>query len=218
VQGLLDKMNWASSQLNDCEQQILSLELKRSAVASEWRCRKAELLKTFGYGTIERAKPVFEAYEQQLQLQADLNQAAELYHGAVSELEKIKQVLCYAHQNPSSSTEELADLLEQSVNAQAKRDTFEHLSLDRTAEFKQAQAKCLELRKAVGLRVVERAWPWFEGFIHSKGRSHECTQHIARLKTEAARLRQEYGECMQQLEAISATVHSIRQQKSPHPD
>ena len=217
VEGILEKLNWASSHLNDCEQQIVSLELKKSAVAAEWRNQKVQLLNSIGRHVIDRAKPVFEAYEQQLQLQVALNEAAELYHEAVSELEKIKEVLVFAHDN-GSSEEQLGVVLQQSVNAQTKRDSFEHLSLERTAEYKQAQAKCIELRKLVGLRTVERAWPWFEGFIQSKSRSQEFSQHIHRLKVEAARLREEYRECMQQLEAISAKVHSIRQDQNPPPE
>lgn len=217
VQGILDKMNWASAQLNECEQQIHSLELKRTAVAVEWRSRKAELLNSIGYTTLQRAKPVFEAYQEQLQLQFDLNEAAELYHGAVTELRKIKQVLQLAHDN-GSSQENLALLLEKSIIAQTQRETFENLSLNRTAEYKTAQDKCGELRRAVGLRTVERAWPWFECFTQSTARSKECSDHIRRLKIEAARLREEYRECMLQLEAISAKVHSIRQDQSPHPD
>lgn len=217
VQGILDKMNWASAQLNECEQQIHSLELKRTAVAVEWRNRKAELLNSIGYTALERAKPVFQAYQEQLQLQLDLNEAAELYHGAVTELQKIKEVLQFAHDN-GSSLENLALLLEKSIVAQTQRDTFENLSLDRTAAYNNAQAKCGELRRAVGVRTVERAWPWFECFTQSKARSKECSDHIRRLKIEAARLREEYRECMLQLEAISAKVHSIRQDQGPHPD
>jgi predicted nuclease with TOPRIM domain len=99
------------------------------------------------------------------------------------------------------------------VNVQTKRETYEHLSQDRMGEFKLAQERCVELRKTIGLRTVERAWPWFEAFMQSRGLSEECAEKIHRLRKEMAGLREEYRDCMRELESISTKVHSIRERQ-----
>jgi hypothetical protein len=209
VQGLLDKMNQASSRMIECEQELHNLESNRRRVASEWHDKKSILIRDIGSYVIERARPIFEAYEHQLQLQAAVNDATLLYNQAVIECEEMKQALNTASENGSTDNH-LSDLLAMLVSVQTKRDTFEHLSLDRTNEFKVAQENVFELRKNVGLRTVQKAWPWYEAFLESKGQSEELTDRIHRLKKELDLLREEYRDSMHALEAISAKVHAIR--------
>lgn len=209
VQDLLDKMNSASSRLNVCEHEIHQFEAQRHQIAQEWRDKKLALLDEIGQATIDRAKPMFEAYEEQLQLQFNVNEAAELYHQAVIECTEMKAVLQTAHEN-GSNDDHLGHLLELLVSSQTKRETFERLSQDRTQEFQLAQKKCEDLRKAIGLRTVERAWPWFSGFLQSKGLSEECSANIQILKKEMSMLREQYRHVMHALEEISSKVHILR--------
>lgn len=209
VQSLLDRMNNASSRMIDCEQECRELEANRQSVVSDWSDKKKTLLKEIGSHPIDKARPLFDVYEQQLKLQQSVNEAALLYNQSVIECDEMKSALHLAGENGSTEAQ-LGQLLAMLVSAQTKRDTYEHLSLDRTNEFKHAQQQVAELRKTVGLRTVERAWPWFEAFLHFKGLSEELTDKIHTLKKEMSTLREEYRDCMQELEAISAKVHAIR--------
>lgn len=209
VQSLLDTMNSASTRMNECEQQARQLDDQRHTIAADWNAKKAELIAQIGQYAIDRSRGMFEAYEEQLQLQQAVNEATALYQEAVIECEEMKAVLQTAGDNGSTEAH-LGNLLELLVGVQTKRDTFEHLSQDRMSEFKLAQERCVELRKTIGLRIVERAWPWFEAFMLSKGLSEECAEKMHRLRKEMATLRAEYRDCMHELESISAKVHSIR--------
>jgi hypothetical protein len=214
VQGLLDRMNGASTEMMRIEQEIHQLEDKRREIANEWSDRKIKLLHEIGPHAIEKAKPIFEAYEEQLQLQNSVNEATLQYNQAVIECDEMKQALHTATDNGSTDTH-LGEILALLVSCQTRRDTYEHLSLDRTNEFKNAQAKVIQLRKQVGLRAVERAWPWFEAFMQCKGLSEELTDRIHALKKEMATFREEYRDSMHELEAISAKVHAIRKRLEP---
>jgi hypothetical protein len=209
VQSLLDRMNSASSRMIECEQEIRKLEDERQLNASTWGDKKRSLIKEIGSHAIDRARPIFDAYEQQLQLQQSVNEAALLYNQAVIECDDMKSALQVATDN-GSTDQQLADLLAMLVSAQTKRDTYEHLSLERTTDFKKAQTRVSELRKSVGLRTVEKAWPWFEAFMQSKGLGEELTNKIHVMKKEMSLLREDYRDCMQELEAISVKVHAIR--------
>jgi len=209
VQGLLDRMNHFSSRMIEVEQHIHSIEEKRRVVAHDWSEKKNELRHEIGVHAIEKTRPIFDAYEHQLQLQAAVNEATLLYNQSVIECDEMKIALTTASENGSTEAH-LGELLAMLVSVQTKRDTYDHLSMGRTNEFKQAQEKVIQLRKHVGLRAVERAWPWFEAFMHSKGISEELTQKIHALSKEMASLREEYRDCMHELEAISAKVHAIR--------
>ena len=213
VQGLLDVMNEAMSRMNTCEEEIHAIEAQRQKIAHEWRDKKGHLLAVIGAHTIESAKPAFEAYEEQLQLQHLVNEATSLYKQTVAECDAMKAALHAAHADGSDDAK-LAELLELMVAGQTKRDTYEHLSHDRMHEFQQAQAKCLLLKKTTGLRTMERAWPWFESFLQSKGLSEECSEKIAKLKREAASLRDQYRSTMSDLESISAKVHLLRKSQN----
>ena len=209
VQGLLDNMNQASCKMMECEQEIHTFEQCRREIALEWHSRKSQLISEIGVHAIEKARPIFDAYEQQLQLQQSVNEASVLYNQAVIECEEMKQALNTANENGSTESH-LGQLLGMLVSVQTKRDTYEHLSLDRTNEFKLAQTTVIELRRQIGLRTVERAWPWFEAFLQSKGQSEELTGKIHLAKKQMAGLREGYRDAMQELEAISAKVHAIR--------
>jgi hypothetical protein len=212
VQSLLERMNKASSRMMDCEQECRELEISRQSVVSDWSEKKKTLLKEIGSHPIDKARPLFDVYEQQLKLQQSVNEAALLYNQSVIECDDMKSALYMAGENGSTEMQ-LGQLLSMLVSAQTKRDTYEHLSLDRMTEFKHAQQQVADLRKSVGIRTVERAWPWFEAFLHFKGLSEELTEKIHALKKEMSSLREEYRDCMQELEAISAKVHAIRKRQ-----
>jgi hypothetical protein len=213
VEGILELMNSVSSKLNDCETSIHKYEQQRHQIAAEWREKKASLLEEIGQATIDRAKPVFEAYEEQLQLQQRVNEAAGLFQLAVAECEEMKSVLQTAHEN-NSTEDHLGHLLDLLVASQTKRDTYESLSFDHTLEFRNSQEICENLRREIGLRTIERAWPWYSGFLQCKGQSEECSAEIHRLRKERISLKEQYRECMQKLENISTQIHSIRNNES----
>ena len=209
VQGLLDAMNSSSSRINDIESELAVLETRRLNVAEKWSSQKNDLVDTIGVYYIEKTRPLFDAYQEQQRIQVEVNTATASFSGAVRECDERKHDVHVA-QTSGVADDQLFQLLESYLTAQRNRENFEQLSQDRMAEFRAAQNKCQVLRKTIGLRIIERAWPWFEAYNKCRLESDSCTEKIRELRKEMKNLREEYKEAMNELEKISAQVHEVR--------
>ena len=210
VQALLDKMNSTSTRMNECESEIMILESQRLDRAEKWIAEKAALVESIGAHFIEKARPVFDAYQEQQIEQMAVNEAVALFSQCVIECEDMKIVMQTAQDSSTSDNTPLADLLELSVVAQQRRETYEQLRSERMAAFTAVQKRVANLRKAIGIRTIEKAWPWFEAYNRCKARSDGHSSSITSLRKEMKTLKEEYKQCMQDLETISAKVHSLR--------
>lgn len=211
VQGLLDEMNTASSRINEIETELGGLENRRLAATEKWSNQKNQLVDSIGVYYIEKTRPLFDAYQEQQQVQVAVNTATASFSSAVIECEDKKRSLHEA-QTTGAPDDQLFPLLEAYLTAQKNREKFEQWSQDRMFEFRTAQNKCQELRKTIGLRIIERAWPWFEAYNKCRLESDACTDQIRELRKEMKHLRERYRETMTELEQISAQVHNLRKQ------
>lgn len=209
VQGWLDSMNSASSRMNEIEVELMELEARRNSASESWSEQKDKLVHTIGVYYIEKVRPLFDAYQEQQNIQIEVNSATAEFSHAVRECEDKKHIVHEA-QNTGVSDNQLLELLESYLSAQANRELFEQLSHDRMAEFRAAQSRCQELRRNIGLRTIERAWPWFEAYNRCKMVSESCTDRIRDLRKEMKVLRETYKDAMNELEKISAQVHNLR--------
>jgi vacuolar-type H+-ATPase subunit I/STV1 len=209
VQDLLDKLNTIAGRLNACESEVSEFESQKKSLHAKWNDQKRSLINSIGLLHIEKTKPVFDAYEKQQAAQNAVNETAALFMMCTVECTEMKEVLGTAQDNRSTESE-LGRLLEMSIESQTKRDNLEQLNLQRMSEFKAAQTELVEARKAVGLRCIEKAWPWFEAYTTHKNEYERIFNIIAKLRAEIKSLRENYRICMSQLETISEKVHHIR--------
>jgi hypothetical protein len=207
VQNLLDLMNSASCRMNDLELEIHALELDRSATIERWNEKKTQIIESIGAHVIEKARPLFDAHQEQLTIQASVNEAVEMFSNATQQCEVLRSRVQQA------SEETLFQLIETYVASQKSRDLFEQLSLDRTREFNDAQIRCNDLRKSIGMKVIERAWPWYEAFNKAKSDIDRLTGDIRQKRIDLKLVREQYKNAMAELEAISAKVHALRKQQ-----
>ena len=209
VQGWLDSMNYASSRMNEIEIELMELEARRNSASESWSKHKEKFIHSIGVYYIEKVRPLYDAYQEQQKVQVEVNTATAEFSHAVKECEDKKHVVHEA-QNSGVADDQLFQLLESYLSSQTNRETFEQLSQDRMAEFRAAQSRCQELRKNIGLRTIERAWPWFEAYNRCKEVSESCTDRIRELRKEMKVLREKYKDAMTELEKISAQVHNLR--------
>ena len=207
VQGWLDVMNSASSRMNDIESELSVLESRRVSIATNWSNQKNLFIDTIGVYYIEKARPLFDAYQEQQKVQDLVNTATASYSSAVRECERLKRELGVAQ---NSGDDDLFQLLESYLLAQRNRETFEQQSQDRMNEFRATQSKCQELRKTIGSRIIDRAWPWFEAYNKCRVENDACAVSMRELRREMKNLREKYKEAMSELESISAQVHNLR--------
>lgn len=213
VQELLDVMNSTSTRINEIESELSVLENRRLSVAELWSNQKTDLVQTIGVYYIEKTRPLFDAYQEQQKIQSEVNTATASFSAAVRECEDKKHAVLEA-QLSGVPDEELFVILESYLSAQRNRETYEQLSQDKMLEFRTAQNKCQEIRKSIGLRTIERAWPWFEAYNKCRVESDACTDKIRELRKEMKISREKYKEVMSDLESISAQVHQLRNQQN----
>lgn len=210
VQELLDLMNSVATKLNDSEGEVLRLEALRREVAADWKRQKEVLLKQIGAYAIEQARPLMDAFQTKQAIQVSVTEATALYSQANAECEEMRAVLQLTHETGASDSH-LAELLDLLVVAQTKRDAFERLSQERMAEFQSVQDKCVSLKGEIGIRSLERAWPWYEAYTKSKVQSETLAGSIAEVRAGMQRMKEHYRTSMAALETISAQVHALRQ-------
>lgn len=210
VQDLLDKLNTLSDKMNECESRLCQMEAQKRALYADWNAQKKSLIDSIGMHSIEKTKPVFDAYEKQQLAQAAVNEATALFLQCVAECNATKQVLADTQDNSG-------DILRMSIEAQTQRDTLEQLNQDKMTEFNKAQSELASIRKTIGSRLIHRAWPWFEAYSNHKGAYEKIYNNINTLRSEMRALKTNYRLCMSQLESISEKVHQIRKpQDSSH--
>ena len=62
----------------------------RKELAAKWKSRKIELAQEIGVKTLERARPVFDAFQEQVDCQIACNEAVQLYESSVSDFNDAK--------------------------------------------------------------------------------------------------------------------------------
>jgi len=206
VQGFLDLMNTTSTRMNELESEIYSVENNRARIVDKWNAQKSDLIESIGLHIIEKARPLFDAYQEQRSIQELCNQAVELFSNAVKECDRLK----IASGDGSMEDSELFSLIDAHVTALKNRDMYEQLSLDRTREFNDAQFRCQDLRRSIGMRIIERSWPWYEAFDKCRCENDRLTVLSREMKKELKYLRDEYKYAMSELESISSKVHALR--------
>ncbi len=208
VQDLLDKLNTISGKMNNCETQLSQLDSGKKALYANWNAQKKYLLESIGMHSIERTKPVFDAYEKQQLAQAAVNETTALFLQCVADCSEMKKALATApHVNAK-------DVLKLSIEAQTKRDALEQANQERMAEFNDAQTELVNIRKTIGTKHIQKAWPWFEAYSNHKTAYEKIYNNINKLRSEMKALKANYRLCMAQLESISEKVHQIRNQDS----
>jgi hypothetical protein len=207
VQGLLDEMNELCFSLNEAENEIRRLESDRVGISVEWKIKKIELLNTIGAKNLNRSRPVFEAYQEQLTLQGLVNEAVQLYTESVSEVTRIRDWL--DSQSADSTTLEDTSLL--LLDAQTRRDTYQRLSNERTVEFQAASGRYIESKRLVGAKTLDKASPWFEEFSRRLVESKRVESLVEDKRRDMGKIRNRYKVIMEDLEKISQAIHESRQ-------
>uniref|UniRef100_A0A0X3P6C5 SH3 domain-binding protein 5-like n=1 Tax=Schistocephalus solidus TaxID=70667 RepID=A0A0X3P6C5_SCHSO len=210
----LDKLNLASSSINQLENQLEECRRQFQLALSEGSKQLSATYRKLK-SSIEKSRPYSEVFYRRQQLILDIQRNSEQYGVAQAEFEAAQSVL----DNYSSAAKfQHTDLsqLDDVNRAIDKVNLWKKKSRDLQAEHEQMLSQCRAYEEELSLlrsqlgSSIKKAKPYFEMKFEFSQRMEEAKSYVDSLSERLKENKALYSQTLRQLEAISDRIHASR--------
>lgn len=221
VPDLLESMNVASQNLNECESRLAEEERRYNNMVAH-RVKLNETLRAhYGSALVDRASPYFEVSaelqktsETVQNLVREYGEVMATYEQSKAWLRNIEQSLQYGAHDvrlDAQQQEQLSKATMRVLVAQQQRDHLETCYAKVLGDFQHAQSQEEARRREIGSTCINKARPCFKVIERYQLDLKTKRKLLDELGQQTEATKNEYNEALRSLEEVNNSVHALRQ-------